>query len=81
MVGPGPRIGVASIFQETNTFSPKPTGWEDFTVLVGEEAAEAFKGTNTEFAGVMAELDRLGAEAIPLVSAYSHPSGHVTEQA
>ena len=81
MVGSGPRIGVASIFQETNTFSPKPTGWEDFTVLVGEEAAEAFEGTNTEFAGVMAELDRLGAEAIPLVSAYSHPSGHVTEQA
>ena len=58
-----PRIGVASLFQETNTFSPKPTGWEDFTVLVGEEAVEALAGTNTEFAGVMAELKRAGRRA------------------
>ena len=81
MVGSSPRIGVASLFQETNTFSPKPTGWDDFTVLVGSEAVEAFEGTNTEFAGVMAELDRLGAQAVPLVSAYADPSGRVTEKA
>ncbi|MYG92239.1 MAG: M81 family metallopeptidase [Acidimicrobiia bacterium] len=80
MAGIRPRIGVASVFQETNTFSPKPTGWEDFTVLVGWEAVEALAGTNTEFAGVVAELDRQGAEAIPLVSAYALPSGPVTEQ-
>ena len=79
MVGSSPRIGVASVFQETNTFSPKPTVWEDFKVLVGDEAVEALAGTNTEFAGVMAELDRQGAEAVPLVSAYALPSGRVTE--
>ena len=77
MVRSSPRIGIASVFQETNTFSPKPTGWEDFTVLFGEETVQAFAGTNTEFAGALAELERLGAEPIPLISAYSLPSGRV----
>ena len=77
MVRSSPRIGIASVFQETNTFSPKPTGWEDFTVLFGEETVQAFAGTNTEFGGALAELERLGAEPIPLISAYSLPSGRV----
>ena len=79
MVGAGPRIGVASLVQETNTFSPKPTEWEDFTVLVGAEAEVALEGTNTEFAGAVSELRRQGVDHVPLVAAWALPSGPVTE--
>ncbi|MCE2527323.1 MAG: M81 family metallopeptidase [Actinomycetia bacterium] len=79
MVGAIPRIGVASLVQETNTFSPKPTEWEDFTVLVGAEAEVALEGTNTEFAGAVSELRQQGADYVPLVAAWALPSGRVTD--
>jgi microcystin degradation protein MlrC len=75
----GPRIGVASVFQETNTFSPRPTDLQDFTILVGEEELEALRGTYSEVSGAVAELERLGAEAVPLLAAWALPSGPVTE--
>ncbi len=75
----GPRIGVASVFQETNTFSPKATLWDDFTVLVGSDALEALKNTYSEFSGAAAELVRLGMEPVPLVAAWALPSGRVTD--
>ena len=74
-----PRIGVASLVQETNTFSPKATVWEDFTVLVGSEAVSALKRTNTEFAGAFTALRRMGAEPVPLLAAWALPSGKVTD--
>ena len=81
MGGSGPRIGVASIVQETNTFNTKPTGWEDYTVLVGEEELETLHGTNTEYAGAVAELQRLGAEPVPLMAVWAFPSGVVKKAA
>ena len=75
----GPRIGVASLVQETNTFSPKPTVREDYTVLVGEDALLTLAGTNTEFAGAVARLEELGAEVAPLLAAWALPSGPVTD--
>ena len=74
----GPRIGVASLVQETNTFSPKSTVREDYTVLLGEDALRTLAGTNTEFAGAVAGLEELGAEAAPLLAAWALPSGRVT---
>lgn len=79
MNGATPRIGIASVFQETNTFSPRTTGWGDFTVLVGREALDVLGGTYSEFSGAAAELVRLGVEPVPLMSAWSLPSGPVTE--
>ena len=75
-----PRIGVASLVQETNTFSPRPTVWEDFTVLVGDDAASSLKRTNTEFAGAFASLRRMGADPVPLMAAWALPSGKVTDE-
>ena len=79
MVGSGPRIGVASLVQETNTFSARPTVWEDYTVLVGEEDLDALRGTNTEYSGAVAELERLGASPVPLMAVWALPSGVVKE--
>ena len=75
----GPRIGVASVFQETNTFSPRLTDLEDFTVLTGEDELAALRGTHTEVSGAIAELERLGAQPVPLMAAWALPSGVVTE--
>ena len=75
-----PRIGVASLVQETNTFSPKPTVWEDYTVLVGDDAASTMRRTNTEFAGAFSALRRMGAEPVPLLAAWALPSGKVTDE-
>ena len=75
----GPRIGVASLVQETNTFSPKPTVWDDYTVLVGEDASGSLAGTNTEFAGAVAQVEQIGAEVEPLLAAWALPSGRVTD--
>ena len=76
----GPRIGVASLVQETNTFSPKPTVREDYTVLLGEDALGTLAGTNTEFAGAVARLEEMGAEVVPLLAAWALPSGRVTDE-
>ncbi|MCY3651566.1 MAG: M81 family metallopeptidase [bacterium] len=75
-----PRIGVVSLVQETNTFSPKPTVWEDFTILSDLEAHRSLVGTNTEFAGAVERLGELGAEPIPLLAGWALPSGPVTDE-
>ncbi len=76
-----PRIGVASLVQETNTFSPRATVWEDFTILEGGDAVSSLKRTNTEFAGAFTALRRMGAEPIPLLAAWALPSGKLTDEA
>ena len=75
-----PRIGVASVVQETNTFSPGSTVWEDFTVLVGDDAVSSLKRTNTEFAGAFTALRRMGAEPVPLLAAWALPAGKMTDR-
>ena len=75
-----PRIGVVSLVQETNTFSPKPPVWEDFTLRSGEEAHRSLADTNTEFAGAMEQLGELDAEPIPILAGWALPSGPVTDQ-
>ena len=76
----GPRIGVASLVQETNTFSPKPTVREDYTILAGEDALLALDGTNTEFAGAVSRLEDMGGEVVPLLAGWALPSGRVTDE-
>ena len=76
----GPRIGVASLVQETNTFSPKPTVREDFTILAGEAALRTLAGTNTEYAGAVARLEGMGADVAPVLAGWALPSGRVTDE-
>ena len=78
------RIGVASIIQETNTFSPVSCTWDDFAsqgVFEGSAAEAAFRGTNTELGGALDEVGRLGHRPVPLFRAWSMSSGRVTSEA
>ena len=72
------RIGAASVLQETNTFSLNPCQLSDFTLAMGEEAAEGAAGTNSEMAGIVEGLRAGGAEPVPLLRAWAMPSGPLT---
>ena len=63
------RVGVASILQETNTFSASRSTIEDFRsqgILTGADVL-ALAGSNTEAGGAIVALDVLGAEPVPIV--------------
>ncbi len=75
------RIGVASLMQETNTFSLRACGWDDFAVFVGDDVRARVEGTNSELAGAIATIEAAGATAVPLVHAWAFPSGRVDDAA
>ncbi|MHB8613301.1 MAG: M81 family metallopeptidase [Candidatus Dormibacteraceae bacterium] len=78
------RVGVVSLVQETNTLAVKKSTMADFGpagLLTGETAARQLLGTNTEFAGAVAETVRLGAAPVPLLHAWAMSSGPLTAAA
>src|SRR5579884_2375879 len=71
------RVGVASIVQESNTFSPRPTRIDDFEsqgILEGA-ALLALEGTNTEAGGAIAKLRELRTEPVPVLRAWAMSGG------
>lgn len=78
------RVGVASIVQETNTFSPRVSTLDDFraqSLVEGQEAGRRYRGTNTELGGALARLEERGAEGIPLIHAWAMSSGRLAREA
>jgi microcystin degradation protein MlrC len=76
------RIGVASILQETNTFSPLRCTLADFAaqgLYEGDEICHRLRGTNTEAAGALDALEEAGVDAVPLLRAWAMSSGRLTE--
>lgn len=71
------RVAIASVMQESNTFSPRPTTFSDFQIEPGPETVRAYRGTNTEMGGFLQEIDILGWEAVPLISVYALAGGPV----
>ena len=71
------RIGVASILQETNTFSAHPSTLDDFRSQGIHTGADvlALAGTNTEAGGAIAALRDAGVEPIALVKAWAMSGG------
>jgi len=75
------RVGIASILQETNTFSIKPTVLDDFTIAIGEDVSGIVTGTNSELGGAIEVLQAAGTEIVPIVYAWAMPSGRVAQRA
>ena len=72
------RVGVASIIQETNTFSVNRTTVQDFEIQgiwLGAEADINSQGMNIEVAGSLEQLRAHGFEAIPLMRAWAMSGG------
>jgi microcystin degradation protein MlrC len=76
-----PRIVIAMMMHETNTFSPVPTPIEAFRPLAGEPAIAEFRNTNTQLGGFLHVAQTIGAETIVPVAAGAHPSGPVAKSA
>lgn len=75
------RIGIASIIQETNTFSVLPSTLDDFRVATSEDVLSVVADTNSELAGALRALAEQEATPVPLVYAWAMPSGRITTEA
>ncbi len=77
------RVLSAQIAHETNTFSIRRTGMEEFRkrgFFLGAEVARALRGTRTEIAGHLAAAERFGWSLVQPVAAAATPSGMVTAE-
>lgn len=73
-----PRIAVASVIQETNTFASQPSTLDDFAsqgLWLGEEADRLSRGSNSEIAGALRRLAESDAIGIPLIRAWAMSGG------
>jgi microcystin degradation protein MlrC len=78
------KIAIASLMQETNSFSPLPTTvatFESYYLLRGQELMTGYGEARVEVPGFLAVLDAAGATPVPLLAAYAAASGTVTRAA
>jgi microcystin degradation protein MlrC len=70
-----PRVGIAGIWHETNTYSSRLAGWrqfEEFELLAGEAIVERHRGTRSVIGGF---LDACPYELAPAFTAGAWPAG------
>lgn len=75
-----PRIGIVGLLQESNTFLGEPTRRSHFEadlLLRGEAIREAMRSAPHEVGGFFEELERAGAEAVPVFLARALPYGTI----
>ena len=79
-----PRIGVAGMLHESNTYSEARTGLAEFErdgLFRGEEIIAEFEQGNTEISGYIEGAKQYGLELYPAVVGWAVPSGRVTDEA
>ena len=64
-------IAIASIMQESNTFSPVATRYEDFTPVFGQAALERHQGKMTEMGGFLSVLAKSRKQVAPVCAAWA----------
>ena len=69
------RIAVASIIQESNTFSPVETRFEDFSPVFGQEALARHEGHATEMGGFVEVLRESNCAIQPICAAWAITAG------
>ena len=72
------RVLIADMKQETATFNPAPTTYDDFRIYSGAEIIEAFTNTATELSGAF-DVFRLDGrvDVVPTVAADSVSGGRI----
>ncbi len=76
-----PRVAIASLMQETNTFSPVTTTravFETYYVLHGDELLTGYGAARVEVPAFFDVLREAGATAVPLFAAYAAAAGACT---
>jgi microcystin degradation protein MlrC len=83
MSAPSKRIAIASLMQETNTFSPIPTTievFETYYVLRGDELLDGYGPAKVEVPGALGIFREAGYEPVPLIAAYAAAAGPITRE-
>ena len=78
------RVGIAGLLHESNTFLPRPTGYEDFastSLCKGGELIERWQGAPHELGGFLAGAREYGFEPVPALAGFAVPSGALTAEA
>ena len=70
-----PRIGIACLMQESNSFSERKSIYSDFGVERHAELCARYSGTNTELGGFLQGSAECGFEPVPLISAWAVAGG------
>lgn len=65
------RVAVASLMQESNTFSPVWSRYADFEPAFGDAALERHRGKLTEVGGFLEVLAESSVEAVPIGTAWA----------
>ena len=75
-----PRVAIAGIKHETNTFSTVKTKLEDYSPLYGQEIIDFYDGTRTEIGGFIDALREARIEIIPTIAASATPAGPINQK-
>ncbi len=76
------RVLIADLKQETATFNPAPTTYEDFRVYRGDDVLTAFAGTKTELSGALDVFHEDGRfELVPTLAADAVSGGRIETDA
>ncbi|HWT78765.1 MAG TPA: M81 family metallopeptidase, partial [Candidatus Methylomirabilis sp.] len=70
-------VAVAAILQESNTFSPVKTRYEDFSPVFGMAALEQHRGKATEMAGFIDVLSAARLRMAPVCAAWAITAGRM----
>ena len=73
-----PRIGVAGLLHESNTFIARPTTREDFAANCldfGELVGQRWRGSHHEVGGFLQGAAACGFEPVPILLAIAVPAG------
>lgn len=74
-----PKVAVASLMHESNSFNPALTPLEDFRIE--ERSLEHWSQGNTELAGFIHEAIAQGLDCVPVFAASATPSGELQQSA
>lgn len=78
-----PRIFLAELSQETNSFCPLATGVFEFQgnrerIPAGDDLVDLYRGTNTVLGGMLEGCRTSGWQVVPSIAANAHPCGPLT---
>ncbi|MCA9069873.1 MAG: M81 family metallopeptidase, partial [Planctomycetaceae bacterium] len=74
------RVLIAELKQETATFNPCPTRYEDFHIHTGSKILDHFDGTRTELAGACDIFREAGVEVVPVMTAAAVSGGPILDR-
>ncbi len=71
------KVAIASLLQETNTFSPQPTTRDHFLLTPGHKLISDHQKENSELHGFIDALEEAGAQIAPILGGWAVSYGRI----